>query len=591
MDMREYRQMRNALRSALVGLVGLSLAPAVGRAAAPAEKTLPASTFAYLKVDSVAKLRASFKATQFGQLLADPALKPLKDDIKAKLEEPSQKVKEKLGLTLKELLDLPQGAVSIALVSRDDPKMPVAGLLSADAGKNESAMSDLLNRITKEAEKENGKVSTETFKGLKLTTIRSGKEDNKDEPPIVWTKLGTIFHVATDSEALKDLVAHADGREESLASNENFLAIQKKVGKDAQVLFFLDMAQVFKLIGQVAGAQGGNAEQIVAQLQLTGLNGLKAIGSGITFNAGEYDSVSRTFLYSPGPAQGVLKIFSMPKANLRPQAWVPASAASYQSISWDLDNAYNAINDLADMFAPGFLGNVEKQIAGPNGEGISFQKDVFGPLGNRITVVTDFKKPVTDKSQRVLFAVALQDSKAFQNTLSKLLAIAKQSPKKREFQGTTIYDFDLSGLPNPNNANIPAAISLAIARDNLFIATEPTLLEQALRSGGSSLAESPEYQAVAKEVPSTSSTLSYTRPDEGVRVLYDMVKSGQLSKALEQAKTPNGGDLKKAGEAIDPNKIPDFSVFAKYLAPSGGYSVMDEEGLSLIQFTLKKARP
>ena len=69
----------------------------------------------------------------------------------------------------------------------------------------------------------------------------------------------------------------------------------------------------------------------------------------------------------------------MPKVSLKPPAWVPATASGYQSISWDLDNAYKAINELADQFAPGVLDNVQKQIAGPNGESIDFQKDIFGP--------------------------------------------------------------------------------------------------------------------------------------------------------------------------------------------------------------------
>jgi hypothetical protein len=583
--------LRGAAPLALAGwLVVAGMAPSAGRAAVPSEKSLPATTFVYLKTDSVAKLRSAFNHSQFGQLLADPAMKPLKDDITAKLESVNNQVKEKIGFSIGELLDLPQGAVSVAVLGRDDPKIPVAGILSADAGSNAAKMDDLLARLTKEAEKDNDKVSTQTFKGMKLTIIKSGKEQDKDDPPLVWTKQGSVFHVSTDVEALKDLLSHPEGREESLAANDNFAAVKKKVGDNAQILWFLDVSQVFKLLTQVGGAQGGNAEQIVAQLQLTGLNGLKALGGSLAFSVGDFDQLTKMYVYSPGPAQGILKIFSMPKVNLKPQAWVPATVASYQSVSWDLDNAYNAINELADMFAPGVLGNLEKQLAA-DGEGISFQKDIFGPIGDRITVVSDFKKPITEKSQRVLFALALEDAKAFQNTLSKVLAKAKLSPKKREFQGTTIYDFDLSGIPNPGNANIPAAISLAIAKDNLFVSTEATLLEQILRSGGASLADSPEYQAVARQFPDATSTLTFERPEESIRLVYNMVKSGELGKALENAKTPNGPDLAKVGEAIDPNKVPEFSVIAKYLSPGGGYGVMDEDGVTLMRFTLKKSNP
>ena len=132
-------------------------------------------------------------------------------------------------------------------------------------------------------------------------------------------------------------------------------------------------------------------------------------------------------------------------------------------------------------------------------------------------------------------------------------------------------------------------VSLAIAKDHLFLTTEPTILEQVLRSGGASLADSPEYQAVAKNFPETSSTQSYQKPEEGVRLLYDMLKNGGLLKAIKE-QNPNA-DVEKLKEVVDPAKLPDFSVIAKYLAPGGGFGMMDDDGIVFTRFTLKKANP
>ena len=70
-----------------------------------------------------------------------------------------------------------------------------------------------------------------------------------------------------------------------------------------------------------------------------------------------------------------------------------------------------------------------------------------------------------------------------------------------------------------------------------------------------------------------------------------MIKSGQLGKALEAAKQPDGPDLSGLARAIDPDKLPEFSVFAKYLSQGGGFGVMDEDGVTFTQFTLKKPNP
>src|SRR4029079_3021929 len=102
-----------------------------------------------------------------------------------------------------------------------------------------------------------------------------------------------------------------------------------------------------------------------------------------------------------------------------------------------------------------------------------------------------------------------------------------------------------------------------------FLSTEPTLLEQVLRSGGPRLSESADFQAVAKEIPDQVSTISYARAEESARQIYDMIKSGQFQKAFEQAAMAGGPNVPKVGELIDKDKLPDFSVFSKYLSQSG----------------------
>ena len=70
-----------------------------------------------------------------------------------------------------------------------------------------------------------------------------------------------------------------------------------------------------------------------------------------------------------------------------------------------------------------------------------------------------------------------------------------------------------------------------------------------------------------------------------------MIKSGQFEKALEGAAVAGGPDMSKLGKILDKDKLPDFSVFAKYLSQGGGYGVMEDEGITWTSFTLRKANP
>jgi hypothetical protein len=340
-------------------------------------------------------------------------------------------------------------------------------------------------------------------------------------PPLVWTNAGSQFFIGSDVEAVKDLAAHRDGRENALAGTESFVKTQAKIDSSkAQLTWFIDLSKVVKLLLKAtAGGGEAQAQQTEVLAQELGVNGLKSVGGSFSLGTGGYNSVSKTFFLAPKPVQGLLKIFSFPAIPLRPEAWVPATVASYQTLSVDLDNVYTVINDLVNKFLqPGALNAIEQSLVGPQGgQPLSFQNDLFGPLGDRITIISDFKKPIKDDSQRMLLAVALEDSKAFQNTLNRVLEIAQAAPQKREFQGTTIYDFPIT-LPNPNGGGnlqgFKGPISLAVAKESLFVTTDTTLLEQVLRPGNASLADSTSYQTVAKEYPEKASGVTYVRPDE-----------------------------------------------------------------------------
>jgi hypothetical protein len=437
------------LRLALIGWLGLSglsgLSANLAQAATPPERVLPDSTVFLIKVTNVSALREAFQQSQYGQLWNDPALKDFREDISAKLKDTSNTLKDKIGVTLWELLELPQGGLAISAVTVDDPNLPVAVAIIADAGKNNEKMTEVMNRSTKQAEEDGAKVSTEAIQGATIHVIQPPPPKDKDKqkkedeakpevphPPIVWTNSGNIFFIGTDVNVVKDLLAHADGRSTgSLATVDAFSKTQAKVGSnDAQILWFMDVAKVTK-IATKASAKGGDAQaqQVEFLINELGINGLKSMGGTLALNSGNYNSLTKTFFLAPVPVQGLLKIFSLPPINLRPEAWVPATVSSYQSLSWDLDNAYNAINDLVNKFQPGMLNVLEQQLAGPEGgQPLSFQKDLFGPLGDRITIISDFKKPIREESQRVLMGIALEDPKAFQNTLSRVLELAGSSP-------------------------------------------------------------------------------------------------------------------------------------------------------------------
>jgi hypothetical protein len=613
------RAMRRLASVGWLGLLGAAMSGAPVLAAGPPERVLPDSTIFVFKLNDAKGFREAFRGSHYGQLWNDPAMKDFRDDVGQKLEDASKPLKEKIGLGLREILELPQGPVTFAALSRDDPKIPVAFAIIADAGENKDKMADLLAKATKQAEESGAKASQEMFNGLTLHSIRPPADDKPkekdqekgdDKSPrfsLGWTQSENVFYFSlgtpgSDVEVVKDLTAHREGRDNSLASNEFYTKTHAKTdAAKAQVVWFLDVAKLVKLVLK-ASAKGneGQMQQNEVLMQELGVNGLKSVGGSFTFGSSNYDSLSKTFFLAPKPTQGLLKIFSFPPARLRPESWVPATVAAYQTLSWDLDNAYEAINELVNKFQPGMLNLVEQQLVGPNGgEPLSFQKDFFGPIGDRLTLISDFKKPVKEDSQRYLLGIALEDARAFQGSLNRLFEITQGAPRKREFQGTTIYDVDLPNMPNPNAAGaqpFKGSLSFAVAKNTFFVTTDTTLLEQVLRPGNATLEENAGFQSLVKEMPERVSGMSFVRPDESARLLYDLVKSGQYEKAVQQmfganARGPRPQQIPPIGKVIANEKLPEFSAIAKYLSLGGSYSVMDDEGFTMTGFTLKREGP
>ncbi len=242
------------------------------------------------------------------------------------MEERGNSLKKAVGLTPRELIELPQGTIGIAVLPLDEGDQPAAIVITVDAGFNGDKLADVLNRALKAGEQNGGKVSKEEFKGLTLSTLQPAKpkepkEDQPEPPPLIWTRDGAQFTIGTDAAAVKDVLTHAAGRgENALAASESFGTALKKLGPDGQIVWYADVPKFINLIvkSQAKGKNAANAEQFKAMTQVLGIGGLKAAGGTVKLNNGPFDSLTKTFVVAPAPLQGVLKLFG--PAPRRPEA-------------------------------------------------------------------------------------------------------------------------------------------------------------------------------------------------------------------------------------------------------------------------------
>ena len=207
------------------------------------------------------------------------------------------------------------------------------------------------------------------------------------------------------------------------------------------------------------------------------------------------------------------------------------------------------------------------------GPGIHIKKDLIDQLDGSIQFVSSPGDGTSvAAADDMLFAIGIKDNQKFADLLNKLTSDPAFPGQSRELNGATVYEIE------PGNGQ---KISFAAANSQLLIAIGGSQLEQVLRNDSDirPLADSDDFKAVSEHFPDGALAVTFNRPAEQYRRLYDMLRDGEAAENF-----PGIDDL---FSKIDFSKLPSFEVIEKYMAPAGGYWVGDENGVLMEQFSLK----
>ena len=136
-----------------LGLVGMAGLPAhLAQAAAPPERVLPDTTLFLLKLNDVKAFREVVPQQPVRPALERPGLQGFPRRSGAAARRCVQGAQGADRRQLQRAARAPSGALAIAVLGRDDPKLPAAGVLIADAGENQKKLEEVFDRASKQAE-------------------------------------------------------------------------------------------------------------------------------------------------------------------------------------------------------------------------------------------------------------------------------------------------------------------------------------------------------------------------------------------------------------------------------------------------------
>ncbi len=125
-----------------------------------------------------------------------------------------------------------------------------------------------------------------------------------------------------------------------------------------------------------------------------------------------------------------------------PPAWIPREIATYASFNLQIKAAFEASKTLINEYVGDevFEDVLDGILNDPNGPHIDIRKDLIALLGTRVNVISDYKLPITPKSERILVAIETNDPKSSWRRPSPRSMKADPQARRREINGHVIWE-------------------------------------------------------------------------------------------------------------------------------------------------------
>ena len=566
-----------------VSLCAMLVAPALfadDKELTSSDRLLPPGVLLHVRISDVADLKERLPKTGFGQMYQDDSMAKIRSQVDKLYQKAAEEAAKDLGFPLSDLLNLPQGEASVAVLQPAGRKLAVVALM--EIGEEQETLDKLLGKLDEAMTSKGGKKKTETVEEVDVTIYEMPKPENGPSDAeagklCYFTKDG-MFVGGSSLAVLQDVLTRWEGESDDvLAEQELYAHIHSKCSTrsddgDSVMEWYVNPVGLATAAMNADENQATQALMFTSYLPVIGLDKFKAAGGSLDLAEGDYDMHSKMFVYVDQPTSGVVRAFEFPATDLTPPAWVGADTPQYSSMDWDIAGAYTALTEMADSFLG--QGTAEQKVNEATERfGFQLKKDLIDHLNGQIVILGDIDEAASRTStattggQKYLVAVKLKDSVKIQETLNAILEKSGLPVVERDFEGTKVYD-----IQAPNEQISPA---MSIAKDHFFIASHADILESALRPNGrgdETLAESEGFRQMQKLFPAKNSMLSYSDMAQQLKPTYEMLKSGKYDGATE-------------GQ-FDFGVLPDFEKIAKFFSVTGSYTVPDEKGVFSESFIL-----
>jgi hypothetical protein len=575
-------------------------------AAEPPEKIAPANAVEMTIAPDPATLEAHFGKTQFAHIYTDPAMHAFFNGAGAELFGLFE-LPDAVGIkwaSLKQISGGPLASISIPL-----PGQQLGTVVTVDVSGHAGEAAALWANCVQACRRAGAGVHDRLFAGAAGVVLDLPDAAKKRRPVGVVMKDDRLL-IADPPEALTPILAVNDAKQ-SLSETPVFRSIRArtsmKAGETADLFWYFDpFGWDASTRPPILTGKKKRIKDFGEILRDEGFDGIKAVGGCVAFSAGQCDLLVRLAVYAPQPFRSALRMLAFRTGkDLQPVAGLPGDLAACLVTRIDALLAFESFGGIFDEIAADGEKGAYKEVLddlrdNPKGPRVDLRKEIVCQVGEVVTLMSDCELPLTPTSERAVVVFTLKDEKVVAEAIRRAV---EDDPKvkKTTVAGRTVWEL-VSDPPVAKKGEPPPPpdpnAAFCVADGKFYIATQASLIAKLLTRPGATLESRPEYQRVTKQYERLGGALAcirlFARPEEDLRLTYDMWRKGQLEQATSIYAFGLNAIMPKNQSAntvwtLDGRKLPPYEAVSRHLGPVGVMLFVHPDGWDGTAFLLPRA--
>jgi len=604
---------------------------------------IPDTAAGAVRIPDMPEFCEAWKTTTLSAFANDPSMKSFVDAQRTRAEQELFAANLKVGVKLRDLLEIASGEAVIAWLPFKDPKRPYSIAIVADTSKLQEKAQDAIDQVDKDLIASGAKRTDSKYGDDIIRVYVTKPQPGQLKIDEVAIMLNKELIIASDRESvvtgLLDAVAGKsdkarliDSRDYTRIASQVEDRTKDQLGGVIGFQWFARPLAMARIVKDAVGIDRGRQVDVLNLLERQGFDAVTAAGGQLTIGNPAFDLLHHGFVLAPPvtkePSKYKLaaRMLQFPNIKNTPiPPWVGSEIASYTRLNWRMDEAFWAAETLVnDAFGDEIFRDIFDGIRDDeDGPRIDVQKNVIPNLGDHMIVLTDNKMPADESSERMLVAIRITNLPAFKDAVKRAMEVEPDAKLVEGTPGVDVYlvrrsnektDFDAElfndlGLDDQAESETASpllnqwAITVTEAKGEsggyLVFASHPEFLTETvtrmMEGKADGAATTPEFQDLEAKINQLGGTTiamkRVVRPDLSLRVKYQLLREGRLrdSDSLLSSIFRRISENADASDEdpINAKTLPSLDVVEKYFRPAGTFLQTRDDGWQLDGFLLK----